>query len=377
MKLSTKDLELVKSASLKKMGEPLKDLYNEKLIASLCHALQSVYCEFDSSQFTTDIFNCEWDEKELKARMAHISVNLQRFLPQDFIESVNILKSVASNFVGFQYMFFPGFVELYGLDHYEESIEALAHFTEFSSSEFAVRPFIKKYPQRMMAQMEVWAKSKNHHIRRLASEGCRPRLPWAMSLPEFKNNPDAVLRVLEILKKDESEYVRKSVANNLNDISKDNPKTVIDLSRQWLGVNNNTDKIIKHACRTLLKQGNVQVLSMFGYQEPSHLQISNFKVQKQVSIGENLKFSVKLQTSRKSLGKLRIEYVLGFMKNNGKISGKVFMISESDFGDKEKNITKKHPFKVISTRKYYPGDHYVAIIINGKELARKAFMLIC
>ena len=357
------------------MGEPLKYLYNEKLIASLCHALQSAYCEFDTRQFTTDIFNCEWDKKELKGRMAHISVTLQKYLPQNFIESVNILKSVSSNFDGFQYMFFPGFVELYGLDHYEKSIEALEYFTEFSSSEFAVRPFIQKYPQQMMSQMEIWAKSNNHHVRRLASEGCRPRLPWVMSLPEFKKNPAAVLRVLEILKKDESEYVRKSVANNLNDISKDNHETVIDLSSKWLGVNSNTDRIIKHACRTLLKQGNVRVLSMFGYQTPTHIHISNFKVQKQVSIGGNLKFSVRLKTSRPALGKLRIEYVLGFMKNNGKISGKIFKISESDFRDKEKYIIKRHSFKVISTRKYYLGSHYIAVVVNGKELSRKSFMV--
>ncbi len=357
------------------MGEPLKNLYSEKLIESLCHSVQLVYRKFDSKQFTTDIFNHEWDNKELKNRMNHISVNLQKYLPESYIESINILKSVSSNFDGFQYMFFPGFVELYGLEHYKESIIALEHFTEYSSSEFAVRPFIKKYPKQMMTQMESWATSKNHHIRRLASEGCRPRLPWAMALPEYKENPKPVLKVLGKLKNDESEYVRKSVANNLNDISKDNPETVIALSAKWLGASNNTDKIIKHACRTLLKQGNVQILSMFGYQPPNHIQISNFKAQSKVNIGESFEFSVKLKTSKKSLGKLRIEYAIGFMKNNGKISRKVFKISESNFTGNEKDITKKHSFKVISTRKYYTGNHDIAVIINGKELVSKTFIV--
>ena len=182
------------------MAELLKNLYSPKLIASLCSSLKSEYSQFDSERFTANIFDREWDEKELKSRMKHISENLRKSLPNDYQEALEILKSAAPDFSGFEYMFFPGYVELYGLDEYEASIPALEYFTEFSSSEFAVRPFIEKYPNQMMSQMEEWAESDNHHIRRLASEGCRPRLPWAKALPDFKKNPKPVLRVLEKLK---------------------------------------------------------------------------------------------------------------------------------------------------------------------------------
>ena len=170
------------------------------------------------------IFDNNWKDKALKQRMKHISASLHHYLPMQYSDAIQILMKSSSKFRGFQYMFFPGFVERYGLNQYETSIQALEHFTKHSSSEFAVRPFITKYNHKMMAQMEVWAESDNHPIRRLASEGCRPRLPWATALPEFKQDPAPILPILEKLKNDESEYVRRSVANNLNDISKDHPQ---------------------------------------------------------------------------------------------------------------------------------------------------------
>lgn len=357
------------------MAEPLKNLYNLELISSLCDSIKSVYPKFKIEQFTNDIFDQEWEQKELKSRMKHISVILRKYLPNSYKESIKILKIVSSNFNGFQYMFFPGFVELYGLDYYAESIDALEYFTKYSSSEFAVRVFIKKYPKKMMSQMEFWTKSKSHHVRRLASEGCRPSLPWAEAFSKFKKDPKPILTVLTNLKNDESAFVRKSVANNLNDISKDNPQIVIDLAKKWFGKKNNTDKIIKHACRTLLKQGNTEVLNMFGYNKPDHIKISKFEIQKQVDIGGNLEFSLTISTEKINLGKLRIEYAIGFMKNNGKLSRKIFKISETDCLIKEKKIVKKHSFKIITTRKYYIGNHDIAIIVNGRELAKAIFIL--
>ena len=357
------------------MPEPLRNLYNEELIVSLSHKLKANYGKFDSDRFRKSIFSEDWNQKGLKERMMHIAVTLHKFLPSDYRKSIKILKPVSSHFKGFEYMFFPGYVELYGLDRYEESISALEHFTEFSSSEFAVRPFIKKYNNRMMKQMEIWAESSNHHIRRLASEGCRPRLPWAMALSEFKKKPDPALKVLEKLKNDESEYVRRSVANNLNDISKDNPCILVDVAKRWIGKNKDTDKLVKHACRTLLKQGNPEILGMFGIVKPSHISIEQFVVQKSAKIGENLAFSFILKTDKCKLGKLRIEYAIDFMKSNGKLSRKLFKVSESDYSGQNKVVTKHHSFKYISTRKYYTGIHGLAVIVNGQELANDNFVL--
>ena len=358
------------------MPEPLKNLYTPELVASLCHTVESMYPQFDSETFTKKVFDETWDSRELKERMLHISKTLHAFLPADYRAAVDILKPVSSRFEGFEYMFFPGYVELYGLDDYETSVSALEYFTPFSTSEVSVRPFIKKYPDEMMAQMQIWAGSENHHVRRLASEGCRPRLPWAMALPAFKKDPRPVLNILEKLKNDESEYVRRSVANNLNDISKDNPEIVIETAKSWLGDNPHTDWIVKHACRTLLKQGEPSVMKLFGFTPPGHIRVKAFVVDESVNMGENLAFSFTLETDGNYPGKLRIEYAVDFMKSNGKLSRKIFKVSESECPQQEKEIVKKHSFRAITTRKHYPGQHALAVLVNGHELAYTCFELL-
>ncbi|NQZ13142.1 MAG: DNA alkylation repair protein [Algicola sp.] len=357
------------------MPEPLKNAYNQAFIQSLCDAVKAQYAPFDVDNFQLTIFDGQWDAKELKERMSHISKTLQQFLPPDYRQALAILKPVAANYCRFEYMFFPGFVELFGLDDYEASIEAMAFLTQYSSAEFAVRPFIKRYPERMMAQMLEWAGSDNYHIRRLATEGCRPRLPWAMALPDFKKDPQLVLKILEKLKLDDSEYVRRSVANNLNDISKDNPELLIKLAGEWHGQHPHTDRIVKHACRTLLKQGEARVLALFGFMAPEHVKVEAFELQKTVKMGETLAYSFELSAGNEPLGRLRIEYAVDFMKSNGKQARKVFKVAESDYQQSTKQVSKRYSFKPISTRKYYPGAHGLAVIVNGHELARGSFEL--
>jgi len=251
----------------------------------------------------------------------------------------------------------------------------LAFFTPYPSSEFAVRPFIMKYPTKMMQQMQDWAHHEDEHVRRLASEGCRPRLPWAMQLPQFIKDPAPILEILEILKDDASLYVRRSVANNLNDISKDHPDIVFNLTKDWLGKSKETDWLVKHACRTLLKQANAQVLSLFGFTRAKHVQLDNFQVTPKVQWSEHLLFSADI-SSKKTLGMLRIEFAIDFVKSNGKTSRKIFKISESNYLEKSKHIKKHFSFKPISTRKYYPGTHQLSLIINGQTIQTKTFKLL-
>jgi len=358
------------------MPEPLKNLYNRKLISHLGDEIVKHYAAFDVEAFEQSIFDKSWKDKELKQRMRHIAECLHQHLPADYPEAIKILKPVASKFNGFEYMFFQDYVECYGLEDFKTSINALEHFTKFASSEFAVRAFILQEEKRMMKQMLSWAKSDNHHVRRLASEGCRPRLPWAISLPAFKDNPEPVLPVLTTLMNDDSDYVRRSVANNLNDISKDNPDIILNWAEQWIGNNRNTDRLIKHACRTLLKQGNQQALTLFGFTAAEHIKVCKFKIQPDVFLGEKLTFSFLLKSSEAQLGKCRIEFAIDFAKANSKQSRKVFKISESDYAEKEKQVTKYFSFKEISTRKYYAGQHQLTIIINGIEQTAKPFELI-
>ena len=361
------------------MAALLKDVFNKKVIILLALEVKKQYSTFENEAFIELVFDRNWKDRELKQRIRHISGCLSDHLPKKYEKALEILKPVSleisSQCDDLVHLIFPDFVELRGLDDYKNSVSAMAFFTSGSSSEFPVRHFIIKFEKQMMAQMYKWAASDNEHLRRLASEGCRPRLPWAIGLPKFKNDPTSVLPILEKLKNDKSEYVRRSVANNLNDISKDNPKIVIKLAKAWLGKSTETDKLVKHGCRTLLKQGEPNVLKLFGFREPKDIQVKKFKVTKEIKMGEEIEFKFSLQTTKKKLGKLRIEYIIEFVRQNNKIGKKVFKISEGDYSESKREICKKHSFRPISTRRYYKGKHNLAIIVNGQSLARKMFII--
>ena len=357
------------------MAALLKNVFDKKFVAELACDLKKAYPKFDQQDFIKDIFKKGWKDKELKQRIRHISENIQQGLPADYKKAIVLLKPISDNYSGLQHLIFPDFVEYCGLDDLHTSIDAMAHFTENSSSEFPVRFFIIKYEKQMMAQMKKWVNSKNEHLRRLASEGCRPRLPWAIALPKYKKDPLAVLPILEKLKQDKSKYVRRSVANNLNDISKDNPNIVIKLAKKWHGISTETDKLIKHGCRTLLKQGEPKILQLFGFKPPKHIQLKKFKVTKEIKMGEEIEFAFSLNTDKKKLGLLRIEYIIEFVRQNNKTGKKVFKISEGHYTESERKIIKKHSFKPISTRKYYAGKHSVSVVVNGVVLTTKTFII--
>ncbi|MDR2834374.1 MAG: DNA alkylation repair protein [Streptococcaceae bacterium] len=237
--------------------------------------------------------------------------------------------------------------------------------TPYVSCEFAVRPFIRENEGKMMKIMLDWATSPDEHLRRLASEGCRPMLPWTAALPKFKENPSPILPILENLKADDSLYVRKSVANNLNDISKNQPELVIEIAKRWYGDNKNTDWIVKHATRTLLKKGNPEALSIFGYEHGHEFVIEDFNVEpKIVQKDGNIEFAFTIKVDEPK--KVRLEYAIDFMKKNGKLNRKVFSISEGLF-ETDRSYDKKHSLKDMSTRKHHVGLHRLALIVNGIE----------
>ncbi len=359
------------------MAALLKELYNEKYVNLLATQLSLAYPAFEMKSFTSTVFYSQWSELELKQRMRHIAISLNQHLTQDYNQNINILKKVFSELNynnGLENMIFQDYVEVYGLNHFNTSMNALSHFTINSSSEFAIRRFILKYPVETMAQMREWTYSKNEHIRRLASEGSRSRLPWAIALEVFKKEPAKVLEILEILKDDESKYVQKSVANSINDISKDNPNIIKELIKEWIGESKSRDWICKHGSRTLLKKSDREILDLFGFKTPSDISLSQFKLSKSIKIGEALEFSFTL-TSPKSLGKLRIEFAIEFLRKNSKYNKKVFFLKEGIYKENSKEFFKGYSFKPISTRVYYKGLHKLFIIINGKEFEEEEFRL--
>ncbi|HFL2427680.1 TPA: DNA alkylation repair protein [Clostridioides difficile] len=357
------------------MPELLKNMYNRESLYEVAVAIQSVYNSFKVDEFIKSTMDETWNNLELKARCRKISMSLGMYLPEDYKEALSILeKSVTGFYFAF---FFPDFVEVYGQDaiNWDLSISALERNTEYWSSEFAVRAFIIKDEERMMAQMRKWSKHKSEHVRRLASEGCRPQLPWGQAISKFKKNPTPVLPILEQLKTDTSTYVQKSVANNLNDISKTHPDLVISIAKDWYGKNKSTNWIVKHGCRTLLKKGNRDVLALFGYDDTTSINIQDFTLETtSISIGEDLTFSFNILAKKAT--KTRLEYGIDYIKSNGKKSRKIFKISEVSLKENEKkSYMKKHSFADVSVRKHYPGIHSIAIIINGIEKDKLDFEL--
>jgi 3-methyladenine DNA glycosylase AlkC len=365
---------ILKNLIRKNMAEQLKNLYSKEFILKLANKLSLAYSKFEKENFINSILDNSWQDLELKMRMRHIAFTLNKYLPLTYKKQVEILKEIKKDFGGLEAMVFQDFVEVFGIDNFTDSMKALEVFTIDSSSEFAIRQFILKYEDETMAQMKIWAKSENEHIRRLSSEGCRPRLPWAIALPLFKKNPSKVFEILEILKSDSSKYVQKSVANNLNDISKDNPTLVKDFVKNNLGFTKELDWICKHASRTLLKKGDRDILELFGFEKSIHIDIIDFCYDEFVNTNEYLNFSFKL-LSDKNLGNIRVEFVIYYLKANNSHNKKVFMISQNEIKSSSKKFTKKQSFKNMTTRKHYLGKHFIAILINGEEILKEEFYL--
>ena len=353
----------------------LKALYNQAFIQELAASIAAASPGFDTANFERRVFDSDWDGRELKQRMRHVTQVMQTTIPGDYKAQIEVLNQVAPTIKdGLLGMVFPDFVQQYGLDDYATSIRAMEHFTQYSTAEFAVRPFIEKYPE-MMTQMLAWADHPNEHIRRLASEGCRPRLPWGMALKAFKKDPAPIRPILEKLKADDALYVRKSVANNLNDIIKDNPDIVLETAERWLKTKHpHTYWIVKHGTRTLLKRGDKRALALFGLADATGLKISDLSFTKnELSIGEHFHFSFKLQVDKPR--PVRLEYGVYFVKANGSQSRKVFQLSEKAFDKGEHTFKRKQHFKNLTTRKHYAGTHRLVVIVNGEEMLGREFEL--
>lgn len=364
----------------------LKDLYySPKFYTKFANELSQIIPDFDSQSFISAIFDSHWESRELKDRMRHTAEVLHHFFPSDFKESASLILNLVqlvlgnpSKGDGFTYIFLADYIERFGINDIETSMALIEDVTQLSSCEFAVRPFIIKYPDQMISQMIRWSKHPNHHVRRLASEGIRPRLPWAMALPLFKKNPELIFPILENLKQDPSEYVRKSVANNLNDISKDNPDVVLAVIQRWKNCSAHTDWIIKHGCRTLLKQGHPKIFEFYKLSATENIEIADFKINPTIlKIGEDLHFSFTIQNNDTKAHDLRLEYAIYYKRQNNSLSKKVFKISEKTIQSLDTfTIYKKQSFKIISTRKFYSGVQHISIIINGIEKQKLPFELV-
>jgi len=358
--------------------EPLKEMFNKAFATELSTRLKQVYPKFDEKAFLKAI-DSQLKPLELNQRMRLFSTELKMHLPEPFSLALSILKQTAPHTrQGYTRLIYPDFVALYGKDHFEESLKALKYFTVLGSSEFAIREFLKLDFEKSMKFMHSWSQDPNEHVRRLSSEGSRPRLPWSFKLDAVIKQPEYTLPLLNRLKADDSLYVRKSVANHLNDISKDHPEKLLNYLNKWNLSHPHTLWIVKRACRTLIKKGDTRSLNLFEFEKKPKLLLRQLKLEaKTIRIGDDLRFSFELLSEKNSEQKLAIDYKIHYFKPSGQLHPKVFKLKEVNLkANQILHLEKKHSFKHFSTRTQHPGKHLLEIQINGEIFASAQFTLV-
>lgn len=357
--------------------EPLKEMFDQSYYEQLSKVCEQVIPHFDRKHFLKKCLH-HLDTRSLNERLRHTSQVLFEHLSGNSKKDFQLIKKIAFQMpTGYTSLVYPDFISQFGMSEFDLSMQYLAELTSLGSSEFAVRHFLRADFERALIHLKHWAKQDNHHVRRLSSESCRPRLPWSFKLDAVVRAPQLTRPILDHLKKDESLYVRKSVANHINDFSKDHPKYVIDLVKEWKGQHTHTDWIIQRACRTLIKKGEPDLLKVMGVKTGVEVKLSNFKIlNTPIQLGEDLAFSFDLDSVSKRNERLIVDYVIDYCRPENRTSSKVFKLKTFDIHPGEKlMIQKKQTMKDFSTRKHFAGKHQLSIQVNGKILAKKIFDL--
>ncbi|MGC3947134.1 MAG: DNA alkylation repair protein [Chryseolinea sp.] len=355
--------------------EPLKEMFGHAFYKNLANTVTSVYPQFQAARFVKDVtYNLE--ELSLNQRMRSTSVILQQHLPENYSQSIGILKEVVPQLnAGYTTLVFPDFVSQFGLSHFQESLDALKYFTAFGSSEFAIRIYLMHDFERTLETMKKWSTDENFHVRRLSSEGSRPRLPWSFKLDQVIKNPAMTSTILENLKCDEELYVRKSVANHLNDISKDSPDYVLKLVNAWDKTHPHTAWIVKRGIRSLLKNGDKKSMNVFGLTKDPKVAIRKFTMASDVvRLNDVLEFQFEVVSGKSKPQNLMIDYRIHYQKKSGIQSGKVFKLKEIVLAPGETiSILKRQRFQDFTTRELHNGKHILEIVVNGEIVKRKSF----
>lgn len=371
----------------------MKNVFNTGLIIITAQHIRTHFNDFDQAGFIK-LASDGIENRELKDRANQIFIALKQYLPNDYLTSLSILlitlhplqnnqdlseiTTDENGVAGWMILPFTQYIGVLGQDFIVESLEGLRVMTKLFSSEFGIRYLLLQQPEQCLTIMEPWCDDPCYHVRRLVSEGTRPLLPWAMQLPRYKDEPTLVLPLLEKLKSDKTEYVRRSVANHLNDIAKNHPDLVADIAKKWLvDANNHRQRLVKHACRTLIKQGHRNTLSAFGYEQPVDISAEINLSEIIVRMGSPFDIQVLLTNNSSKPQNILLDYVIYHKKANGKLTAKVFKWKELILKSNQTlRLVKKHSIKPISTRKYYAGDHKCAVLLNGQELAITPFELV-
>ncbi|MFA6116996.1 MAG: DNA alkylation repair protein [Sphingomonas sp.] len=356
----------------------LKDILGRQALTVIADAGAAASPRFDRAAFL-DAASTGLDALSIMERVRHIADALRVALPADYAEAVTIVRAMAPRLThGFQAVAVTEFVARHGLGDVGLSMEALADLTRFGTAEFAIRPFLARDAAWTLAMMLAWSGHEDEHVRRLASEGSRPRLPWAGRVPALKVDPTLATPILEALKRDPSAYVRKSVANHLNDIAKDRPDWLVDRLATWPTDDARTVWIIRHALRTLIKQGDPRALALIGVGHGAAVEVSGFSVvPRTVRLGDAITIAADVRSTAAEAQRLVVDYRLHYARAGGKSAAKVFKLRTFDLGPGETvALAIRQTIKDFSTRRHHPGTHDVELIVNGQTMARAAFELL-
>lgn len=373
------------------MAEAFKNLINATTVADLARHLSRAAPAFDARRFTALASGLE--ALEFKGRAQHLAAALAQTLPADFDAAASAIEAALgptaddpegrisgtsdAGLAGWAVWPLAEFVAARGLDEPRRALRALHALTQRFTAEWAIRPFIERHPALVFRTLSRWARDPSVHVRRLVSEGTRPRLPWGMQLKGLIADPSPTLPLLEALQDDPSPYVRRSVANHLNDIAKDHPAIVA----RWLadhlpGASDERRALLRHASRTLIKRGDAAVLAAWGIGRPldgtAELELSP----KRVRLGESFAMTVTLASTARQAQALVVDYAVHHVKANGATSPKVFKGWNLTLPARgELTLARRHSMRPITTRTYHAGRHEVDLRVNGKIVARAFFEL--
>jgi 3-methyladenine DNA glycosylase AlkC len=374
--------------------EPFKNIFNEQTVKKISKEIKQVYKPFKKADFDKECLKT-LETLELKDRVRLISSKLEKYLTEDYKNNITILLAILADeseheqnewdgknskgISGFITWPLAHYIEEHGLDDLESSMQGMYEITKRFTAEFAIRPFLEKYEKLIYKKyLNKWVKDKSRHVRRLVSEGTRPNLPWGSQVTWIKKNPAQNLYLLELLKDDPEEYVRRSVANHLNDISRIDKKLMLNTLSKWDLKNKNTAWIVRHATRSLLKAGDPKALKLNGYDIKPKVKVSKFKLcPKKFKEGESFAFKFDLTNESSKPLNLLIDYIIHYPKKNGFLSPKAFRLKAVRLKKGETiTIEKTVTFKKVTTRKHYPGAHIFELKICDQIFLKSKFTLL-
>lgn len=363
------------------MAEQLKHLINEATARDTAEAMTRAWPAFSATAFLDHVLP-RIGALELMQRGQLIADGLRLHLPENFAQAQPILAAclpdrTGNRLRGWALLSFNQYIAANGLGHLDLALDLLKRLTPHFTAEFGIRPFIHGDQERALAEISGWTKSPDPHVRRLASEGTRPRLPWAMRLPSLVRDPAPILPIIEALIDDGEDYVRRSVANSLNDIAKDHPDLVADFVERHIGdASANRRWLLKHASRTLIKKGHPKALANFGFARLETVTATLTIAQTTVPFPGTLEFEVALENTGTARETVMLDYAIHHRRKDGTLSPKVFKGTSLTLEAGERKVFgKRHALRPITTRTYYPGEHRLEIAINGAVLAGGAFVL--